>query len=133
MIYTELPYHSSLFCLHFGSPSKHHNCCNIYLKSEPITSQPILKSVIVTKLPGSSQTVVFVFRTKMFANTILRRHSQTMFMKTVCILRTLLRVACQKTAVLMQAKRKILGLGWWLLPYIEHLAFEVSCLCTAME
>ena len=87
----------------------------------------------MTKLPGSSQTVVFVLRTKMFANTILRRHSQTMFMKTVRILRTLLRVACQKTAVLMQAKREILGLGWWLLPYIGRLAFEVSRLCTAME
>ena len=30
----------SLYCLTFSSPSKHHNLCNIYLKSESITGQP---------------------------------------------------------------------------------------------
>ena len=90
MIYSKLPHHFSLFCVSFGSHSKHHYCCNIHLKSESITGQLASKSVIMTKLPGSSRTVVFVLfllRMKvlriLFSNT-----SQTVFMKTVHILRT---------------------------------------------
>ena len=40
------------------------------------------------KLLGSSQTVVFVLRTKVFAKTILEHYSQTAFTKTVHILRS---------------------------------------------
>ena len=42
----------------------------------------------MTKLPGSSRTAVFVFRTKVFMNTILEHYTQTMFTKTVRILRS---------------------------------------------
>ena len=42
----------------------------------------------MTKLPGSSRTIVLVLRTKAFAETILEHCSQTMFTKTVRILRT---------------------------------------------
>ena len=42
----------------------------------------------MTNLPGSSQTVVFVLRMKVFANTILEHYLQTVFAKTVCILST---------------------------------------------
>ena len=72
----------------FGSRSKHHNRCNIHLKSESITGQPASKLVVMTKLPGSSRTVLLVLRTKVFANTLLERYSQAMLTKTVRILRT---------------------------------------------
>ena len=39
------------------------------------------------KLLGSSQTVVLVLRTKVFAKTVLEHYSRTMFTKTVRILR----------------------------------------------
>ena len=42
----------------------------------------------MTKLPGSSRTVLLVLRTKVFANTLLERYSQAMLTKTVRILRT---------------------------------------------
>ena len=48
-----------------------------------IDHMPASKSVIVTKLPGSSWTVVFVLR----MNTVLKHYSQTVFTKTVGILR----------------------------------------------
>ena len=87
-LYAGLPRCFSLFCLSFGCDSKHHNRCNIHLKSESITGQAASKSVIMTKLPGSSWTVVFVLRTKVFANAVLERYSQTAFTKTVRILGT---------------------------------------------
>ena len=37
MVYAKLPCCFSLFCLPFGSRSKHHNHCNIHLRSESIT------------------------------------------------------------------------------------------------
>ena len=43
----------------------------------------------MTNLLGSSRTVVFVLRTKVFAKTILKHYLRTkMFMKTVRVLRT---------------------------------------------
>ena len=87
MVYIKLLHHFSLHCLSFGSHSKHHNKCNIHLKSESITGQLALKLVVMTKLPGSSGTVVLVLRTKVFVNTLLKHYSQTVFMKTVRILR----------------------------------------------
>ena len=48
----------------------------------------IQKLFVMTKLPGSSLTVVFVLRTKAIANTILEHYLQTMLTKTVRILRT---------------------------------------------
>ena len=84
-LYARLPGHSSLFCTSFGSRSKHHNHCNFHLKSESITAS---KSVVTTKLPGSSRTAVFVLRTKVFANAFFEHYSRTMFMRTVRISRT---------------------------------------------
>ena len=81
----------SLYCLTFSSPSKHHNLCNIYLKSESITGQPASKFVVITNRPGRYRTVI-VLRTKVFAKAILERYSETMFTKTVRILRTGLKV-----------------------------------------
>ena len=87
-VYTKLPHHFYLFCLPFGSHSKHHNPCNIHLKSESVTGQPASKLVVMRKLPGSSQTVVLVLKMKVFAKTVLKHFLQTMFMKTVYILRS---------------------------------------------
>ena len=87
-LYVNLLRRFSLYCLCFGSRSKHHNRCNIYLKSESITGQPASKLVVMRKLPGSSRTVVFVLRTKVFAKTILQHYSQTMLTKTVRISKT---------------------------------------------
>ena len=42
----------------------------------------------MTKLPGSSPTVVFILRMKMFTKTILKHYLQTMFTKTDRILIT---------------------------------------------
>ena len=88
MVYIQLLCHFSLYCLSIGSHSKHHNHCNIHLKSEWITGQLALKLVIMRKLLGSSQTVVFVLRMKMFGKTILDHYLQTMLTKTVHILRS---------------------------------------------
>ena len=77
-----------LYCLSFGSRSKHHKRCNIHLKCESITGQPASKLVVMTAHPGSSRTTVLVLRTKVFAKTILEHYSQTLFTKTVRILRT---------------------------------------------
>ena len=88
MFYTELPHHFCLFCLAFGSSSKHQDCCNIHVEYELITSHLALESVFMTKLPGSFWKVVFVLGTKVSANTILEHYSQTMFMKIVHISRT---------------------------------------------
>ena len=41
----------------------------------------------MTKLLSSSRRVVFALRMKVFTNTILEHHSQTIFKKSVCILR----------------------------------------------
>ena len=54
-----------------------------FKKSELITGQPASKSVVMTKLPGSSRTVVFVLTTKVFANITLEHYSRTMITKTV--------------------------------------------------
>ena len=54
----------------------------------PVPHSKTSKSVIMTKLPGSSQTVIFIRRTKVFANTIFEHYSLTMFMKIVYVLRT---------------------------------------------
>ena len=78
----------SLYCLSFGSRSKHHNRCNIHLKSESITGQPASQLVVMRKLPGSSRTFVLVLRTKVFAKIIPEHYSQTMCTKTVGILRS---------------------------------------------
>ena len=61
---------------------------NSHLKSESISGQLALKSVIMTKLLGSSWTLDLVLRTKVFVNTIFEHCWQTMFTKTVGILRT---------------------------------------------
>ena len=53
-----------------------------------INYRPASKSVIMTKLPGSSRTVVFVLRTKVFANAILKHYLHIMFTKIVRMLRT---------------------------------------------
>ena len=42
----------------------------------------------MTTLPGSSRTVVFILRAKLFAKTILEHSSRTVFTKSVRILRT---------------------------------------------
>ena len=39
MVHAGLLCHFSLFCLPFGSHSKHHNCCKLHLKFESITAQ----------------------------------------------------------------------------------------------
>ena len=88
MVYVILPRCFSLHCVSFGSRSKHHNWCNIHLKCKSITDQMASKSVIMRKLPVSSRTVVLVLRMKVFAKTILEHYSQTMFTKTVRILRS---------------------------------------------
>ena len=44
---------------------------HIHLRSESITGQLASQLVVMTKLPGSSQTVVLVLRMKVFANNIL--------------------------------------------------------------
>ena len=46
----------------------------------------------MTKLPGSSGTVLFILRTILFANTILGHYSRTLFTKTLRTLRAGLRV-----------------------------------------
>ena len=56
----KFPFVSVLFNLPCGSCSKHHNHCNMHFKSESITGQPALKLVIMTKIPGSFGTVIFV-------------------------------------------------------------------------
>ena len=38
-VYAKLPHHFSVFCLPFGSHSKHHNGCNVHWKSWLITGQ----------------------------------------------------------------------------------------------
>ena len=81
-VYVKLLWRFSLYCLSFGSCSKHHDRCNIHLKSELITGQPALKLVVMTKFLDSSQTLVLVLRTKVFVNTILKHCLQTMFTKT---------------------------------------------------
>ena len=91
MAYTKLLCCFSLYCLSFGSHSKHHNQCNIHLKSESITGQLALKLVIMTNYFGSSWTFVFVLRMKEFANAILEHYWQTVLTKTVCALRIGLR------------------------------------------
>ena len=88
MVYVTLLCCFALYCLSFGSRSKHHNHCSIHLKSESVTGQLALKLVVMTKLLGSSRTVVLELRAKVFVNTILKHSLQTMFMKTVRILRT---------------------------------------------
>ena len=70
MVHVKLLHCFSLYCLSFGSSSKHHNQSNIHLKSELITGQLASKLVVMRKLPGSSWTVVFVLRTKVFAKTV---------------------------------------------------------------
>ena len=91
MVYIKLLRCFSLYCLSFGSCSKHHDRCNIHLKSELITGQPASKLVVMRKLLGSSRAVVLVLRKKVFAKTILEHYSQTMFTKTVRLLSTGLR------------------------------------------
>ena len=78
MAYTKLLCCFSLYCLSFGSHSKHHNQCNIHLKSESITGQLALKLVIMTNYFGSSWTFVFVLRMKEFANAILEHIHRTL-------------------------------------------------------
>ena len=46
--YARLPCRVSLFCLRFGSPNKHHNHCNINLKSESITGQFRNKAILLS-------------------------------------------------------------------------------------
>ena len=62
------------------------NHYNIHLQSELITAQPASKSVIMTKVPSSSQPIIFVSRMKVFMNTIFEHYSQKVYMKTVSIL-----------------------------------------------
>ena len=87
-VYVKLPRHFSIYCMSFSSRSKYHNWCNIHLKSESVTGQPASKLVIMTKLSGGSQTVILALRMKVFAYTILKHYSQTMFTKTVRLLRS---------------------------------------------
>ena len=76
-------------CLLAGS--KHYNRCSILIRSESITGQPAFQLVIMTKFPGSSWTVL-VLRMKVFVNTLLEHYWQTVFTKTVHILRAGLRL-----------------------------------------
>ena len=105
--------------LSFGSRRKHHNRCNIHSKLESITGQPASKSVVMTKLPGSSRTLVFVLRTKAFANTILEHYSQTVFAKTVRILRTdLSNAKCENEVLYVDTCVSVLS---WFAKYMQLL------------
>ena len=63
----------------FGSRNKHHNRCNIHLKSESITGQPASKLVVVTKLSGNFRTVYVCIKNE----SICECYSRTLFADNV--------------------------------------------------
>ena len=81
--YAKLPRLFSLFCLPFSSRSKVYNRCNSHSKSQSI------KGKLRNKLSWQNfrtvlrQLLLYILRTKVFANTILEDYSQPMFTKTV--------------------------------------------------
>ena len=90
MLTTDFPITSLYFACPLTLVASTTITLNIYLKLNKIwiTHRPASKSVIMAKLPGDSWSVVFVLRTKLFLNTILKHHLWTMFTKTVHITKT---------------------------------------------
>ena len=69
-----------------------------------------MKSVIMTKLPGSSQTVVLTLRTKVSAKTILEHYSGKTCTETVRIVRTSLTLEfLQNSAWILQCFVNAMG------------------------
>ena len=58
-VYAKLPHCFSLFCLPFGSLSKHYNCCKMFTLS--LNQSQVSFKINMTKLSGSSWTGFFFF------------------------------------------------------------------------
>ena len=77
----------ALYCLSFGSRSKHHNRCSIHFRSESITGQPASKPVVMTT-SGQFLDSCSCIRNESVCECCSTALFAKMFMKTLHILRT---------------------------------------------
>ena len=80
-----------------------------------------MKSVVMTNLLGSSRTVVSVLRTKVFAKTILKHYLQTMFKKTVCILRSGFKYSLTQNAPVEELTCPAAGVEWVMMREVNQM------------
>ena len=76
--------HLNCLCRPFGSSSKHYKRCNIHFTSESIRGQ-VRNQSSWRNVQAVFEQLFFVWRTKVFVNTILEHYSRTMFSETVRI------------------------------------------------
>ena len=91
-VYAKLPCCFSLFCLPFGSRSKHHNHCNIHLRSESITGNFEIRRHHKTfrQFLDSCSCIKSESVCKYYSHVAY--YTRMMFTKSVCVLRTGFRI-----------------------------------------